>query len=284
MKLPYKMAIYDIENGKLKARIFPSNKPQYISHKQLCHGHKVQPIICISVKWFGDKQVHTFVGKTAVKDFVEFIKDADVVIGKNNSRFDDGHINTHRLIENLPPNTYLPDITDDVESQIRKHFNLPSYSLDYIAELLTGSGKDKMEDEDWNNIQDRMELEKIAEHIKSHSNELGEISKILYGKSVKDVVKDGYRSLNRMIKYNKKDVIKTEAVLKKIIPYIKLRKNASGNTGCITCGSTKLIPGKIITCGKTHYQTFECLSHKGYAGKCSWRWNKNRNKVYGKMG
>ncbi len=93
-------------------------------------------------------------------------------------------------------------------------------------------------------------------------------------------------ALTKMIQYNKKDVLDTEGCLVKVLPYIKLKMNASTNVngkGCITCGSLKLVLSKVITKGQTKYQQFECLEHEGYAGKATIKYDRNRHKVFGSI-
>lgn len=111
------------------------------------------------------------------------------------------------------------------------------------------------------------------------------LSMELFNQSHTTIVKKGTDALNKMLKYNKKDVLDTEKILKRVLPYITLKYNASNDQGCYTCGSHNLKPTEIIVKGKTKYQQWECLSHGGYGGKCTWYYKKgSHHKTYNKMG
>ena len=72
--------------------------------------------------------------------------------GKNNKRFDDKHLNTMRLYHGLEGRPDLLEKVDDLETQMRRHFYLPGYGLDYFSGELGFGGKTKMFFEDWINI------------------------------------------------------------------------------------------------------------------------------------
>lgn len=277
--LPYKLLICDIETNKVYARLFRCGE-QVIRHSQLKYGHKITNIICICAKWYGDSKIYTFQGSSAVKEYSKLAKEADLIIGKNNLKFDDPHVNTHRMLQELEPFPQWRNRTDDLEQQIRKNFNFQSYSLDHVGEVLLGAGKDKMEDDDWNKIQDRDELLRFK-----GLKDFNKISLVLFGKPAEEVVRLGNKAENKMISYCKTDVKRTEQVLTKILPYVILKKNSSvGSLACITCGSTDIVKDKIITKGSTKYQEFECLNHHGYAGKATFKYTPTRHVKFGKMG
>jgi hypothetical protein len=280
IKLPYRLLIDDIETGKVYARLFRCGE-QVIPHTQLRHNFKITPIICICAKWYGERNIMCFKGENAVEEYTELAKSADLIIGKNNLKFDDPHVNTHRLIKGLEPFPQWRNRTDDLEQQIRKNFNFQSYSLEHIGNVLLGAGKDKMEDMDWNKIQDKNEL-LLYKSLK----DFNKLSMIMFGKSAKEVIEVGNQAEDKMIKYCKTDVIRTEQILTKILPYVTLKKNASdGGLACITCGSQDIVRDKRITKGVTKYQEFWCTSHEGYAGKCTITYKRNsHNPTYGKMG
>lgn len=287
IKLPYELLIYDIENNKLRYRAFPSKRPQYLNHKQLVHGYKNQTLICISAKWYGESEIYSFTGPQAVQEFDKLVQKADVILGKNNNTFDDKHMNTQRLLGNHKSQVEWLYRSDDLETQLRRFFNLPSYSLDYISEQLGFGGKDKMEDADWNNIQDLMDTERF-----SFIKEKERFALEFFGKPYKLVISEGKKSFNKMIKYNKTDVLRTEQVLTKVLPFIKLKYNAGNYTdefnklsdiGCILCGHKQLKPTRITIAGQTHYQEFYCPNHEGYAGRATYKWDKHRHKKYGRI-
>ncbi len=280
IKLPYKMLIYDIETGLLNVNLFRLGE-QRIGHNQLTHLSNITPIICICAKWYGEKKVYTFEGDDAVEKFDILAREADVCLGKNSDSFDVKHINTQRMLQGLKPFPEWMDRREDLEKQMRKYFNLPSQSLDYISKLFGLGGKRKMEFDDWVNI-NNLEL----------YNKLGKVSaqasQVLFGKSGREVKEVGNRALKKMLDYCPKDVQDTEDALAKVLPYIKLKYNASvakDGEGCVTCGSGDLVPTNVIAQGKVKYQLFDCMSHNGYAGRATWFYKKgSHNKTYRKMG
>jgi hypothetical protein len=279
IKLPFKLLIYDIET-RLKPCLIFSLGEQVIRHNQLeARAIGQDNIICIAAKWYNKKEIMLFHGLNMIKDFDEQVRMADVVMGKNSDKFDAKYINTERMMQGLKPYPEWADISDDLEKKMRRYFYFPSQSLDYISKVFGTGGKVKMEFNDWVDIHNYELLQQLkAPHLNSE---------VLFKKSAIEIEQKGLKALKKMYFYNKKDVTDTEACLSKVLPYIKLRHNSSVNrngSGCITCGSTRLIPTKIISTGKTKYQEFECLEHDGYGGKATIRYDKQRHKLYGKMG
>src|ERR1700733_13294123 len=130
---------YDIETSLVSAYIWRCGE-QVIRHNQLIKKNGRPPvtdIICITycfndgnpakvLHWGYEEQNSSKI----VAEFDKIISQADIVIGKNNGSFDNKHLNTHRLLN--PESMGLPNWTqksDDLEKQIRKNFNLQSYSL-----------------------------------------------------------------------------------------------------------------------------------------------------------
>ncbi len=287
IKLPYKLLIYDIETGLLLAWMFALGE-QVIRHNQLLECADMFSILTISYKWYGEKKVHILEGSNALELFDKVAREADVIIGKNNFRFDDKRLNTDRLLKGLPPFPEWAARSDDLEQQLRRYFAFPSYSLDAISTHLGLGGKEKMEFNDWVAIAKLKLIIKFTGNLSRRSSHahVEAFTRTLFNEGHLKVVRQGRVALKKMGNYNGKDVLDTEAILQKVLPYIKLRKNAATDVvgvGCVTCGSLALAPTKIVTAGKTKYQEFRCLDHEGYAGRCTFRWNKNRNKVYGKM-
>ncbi len=287
IKLPYSMLIYDIETKiNLKAYVWRLNE-QYIGHDQLDPAFSQDAIICIAYKWYGEEEVYVLEGENAVKEFDTIARTADVCLGKNSDRFDVKHINTQRMLQKLKPYPEWTLTNDDLEKQCRKAFTFPSQSLDYISSLLGFGGKVKMQRQDWIDIANMQHLEKFIVTKKFNSTQVSILCNILFKDTFKHIMKKGKNALAKMMFYNKKDVLDTEKVLTRVLPYIKLRRNAAvqnDGKGCTTCGSTQLIPTKIVTVGKTKFQSFDCLEHEGYGGRATFKYDKYRHKVFGSMG
>ncbi len=241
-----KILFYDIETTPLLAYIWRLGE-QVVRHHQLAEQGYRYGIICISYAWNDNKSpkvIHWDYDKQdsgrVIREFDKVIKQADIAIGKNSDRFDVKHINTQRLLNNLPPLPDWMDYTDDLEKQIRRHFIFPSYSLDYISKELGLGGKVKMEFQDWVDI----------------------------------VEKRSKRSFLKMCRYNKKDVADTRALWNKIAAHVKPKLNQStfyGDVRCTNCGSKNLTKSGLRCRGKIKYQTFFCKTHNGYAGRVTVR-------------
>lgn len=290
MKLNVKILIYDIETTFLKANIWRLGE-QAVRHNQLDPAYSEYDILTISYKWFGDKKIETLVGTNAIEEFDQIVRNADIVIGKNNNSFDNKHINTQRLLKGLKPLPEWGYTSDDLERQLRKYFIFPSYSLDYLSKASGLGGKIKMEFSDWVDIANLELVEKFCLSLKTNKSSIRSIlnafCNTLFKVNYNIIAKKGAKAWKKMIYYNKKDVRDTDNLLSKVLPYIKLKHNAAtknSGQGCTTCGSMRILPTKVITSGQTRYQLFDCLEHDGYAGRASVRYDKNRNKVFGKMG
>lgn len=284
IKLPYKLMVYDIETSLLTADLFRPGE-QVVRHTQLHANNKENGIICISAKWYGEKKIYVFEGENAIEEFDKLARQADVCLGKNSDRFDVKYINTARMMQGLAPFPEWMFKREDLEKQLRKYFAFPSQSLDYISGIMGFGGKEKMEFSDWVDIKNYNLLDHFLQANMS-CEWLNFTSKVLFKETWKKVVSKGRQALKKMIHYNKKDVLDTEAVLNRVLPYIELKFNVAAEQGehaCKTCGSDRLSPLEIITIGKTKYQTFHCRNHSGYAGRATFKWDKNRNKVYGKI-
>lgn len=288
MKLPYKLLIYDIETSLLLAWLFGLGE-NVIRHNQLLEAFEMYDILTISCKWYGEKKIYLFEGPDAIEEFDKLARTADVIIGKNNSRFDDKRLNTDRLIKGKKPFTEFKYMSEDLESQIRKNFAFPSYSLDALSKFFGFGGKKKMEFDDWKIIAKYKLLLKFKDKLGQNYNVAvgNTFTSILFNTSLQQVIKEGKLKLKKMGSYNGKDVLDTERLLKKVLPYVNLKHNAATRNegkGCTTCGSTNIAPTKILFQGKTKYQLFTCLSHNGYAGRATVTYDKHRNKRFGKIG
>lgn len=244
IKVKHKILFYDIETTPLLAYIWRPGK-QFIGYKQLHKDMNMHNIICITYCWNDAKKAKALIWDHETKDcskiiaeFDALVKEADITIGKNSDRFDVKHINTQRMIHNLPPFPEWSDTKDDLEKQMRKYFALPSQSLDYISAQLGYGGKDKMEFQDWIDI-------------------------------MEDWKGRGRKALKKMVKYGLKDTEDTRSVWYRLEKYFKPRFNAAtfvNDIVCVHCGSKNITKGNLRIAGKSRYQIYYCRDHKGYAG------------------
>lgn len=234
-----KILTYDIETSPVTAYIWRPGK-QVVRHNQLVSSNNINKIICISYCWNDGKPAkvigwgfHKQDTASIIKKFDKIIQSADITLGKNSDRFDLKHINTHRMLAGLDGMPEWASRTEDLEKQLRRHFALPSYSLDYISELLGFGGKNKMEFSDWIDIIEKRDISKY----------------------------------HKMLEYCRKDVEDTRAVWEHCEKHFTPKWNRSnGKHACILCGSNNIIKvGKVVR-GKTMYQRFKCRAHCGDAG------------------
>jgi len=250
MKDP-KILVYDIETTPVLAWIWRCGE-QVVRHHQLHEKYNQTKIICITYRWLHQKKAKALVwdnnkqcDKKILEDFGDLANEADIIIGKNNARFDDKHINFRRFIHSLPAIPDLARKSDDLERQMRKHFSMQSYALDYFSKLQFGSGKMKMEFNDW----------------------------------VQIVLHKNKKALRKMVTYGKKDADDTADLILQVWPYITPKYNMAAHYGelcCVNCGSKRI--RKNGTRGSR--QNFYCNEHHGHAGSAVIK----KDGTFGKMG
>jgi len=241
-----RILFYDIETTPLRAWVWRMGE-QVVRHSQLDPQYSMYDIICITYCWNDGGPVKSLDwgylqqdSSKMIEQFDALVKQADVTLGKNSDRFDVKHINTQRLLHGLTP---MPDwsmYTEDLEKQIRRHFALPSNSLDYLSNLLGEGGKNPMQFQDWIDI--------VEQHPKR-----------------------GRAAFKKMIEYGIKDTADTRALWDKVAPYITPKWNmnvdSEGEKLCKHCGSSRIIPDVVRTAGAARFQTYHCKEHNGYAGR-----------------
>ena len=244
-----RILFYDIETSPLQAWIWRPGK-QVVRHGQLVADHNTYNIICITYCWNDGKPAKAldwgYNEQSSVKMIEEFdkiIKQSDITIGKNSDSFDVKHINTQRMLAGLPGMPEWAQYTDDLQKQMKRHFYLPSYTLDYFSEMLGFGGKIKMEMADWI-------------HIVMKTPGLGR------------------KALKKMVTYGKKDVEDTRAIWLKCEKHFTPKFNANAvslNPGmaCRNCGSMDLKLNGVRYQGASKYQQFFCHTHHGYAGRAT---------------
>lgn len=267
-----RILFYDCETLPLKARIWQPGK-QFVGHKQLLTGYEMWDLICIQYAWEGepvkvlryDKHGGT---KGMIEKFDVLVRQADHCIGKNSDRFDLKMINALRMFHNLPGIPEWPDYSDDLEKQMRKFFRLPSQSLDYISKQLGIGGKNRMEMQDWVDVQDYRDSEALRASL-SNAKDLRVVCQHLYKKSPTELRRDGKRALDKMCEYGAKDTQDTMLIWDYLKTHFKPKFNRSlhmgYDIGCKSCGSSNVKRNGSKISGKTKYQYFMC-NDCGYSG------------------
>jgi DNA polymerase elongation subunit (family B) len=168
--------------------------------------------ICFAAKWLGEKNVIYFSTFHHGKDRMlseawRLLDEADAVISYNGKRFDVPHLNLEFLRSGRPPPSPFKNI--DLLLTVRHQFNFTHNKLDHVADKL-GIGR-------------KMEHEGFDLWLKCMKNDKG--------------------AWGRMKKYNIQDVILTEKLYKKILPWIEQHPNYAavlGDRRCPNCGSERL--------------------------------------------
>lgn len=181
---------------------------------------KERTILTFSYKWLGEKKTHVITSadyqpankwdpyndKRIVEEIGKLINQADYVVGHYGDKFDMRIIRARTLINGLP--AIGPVATLDTYKLAKKYFNLNANRLDYLGRLLGFGGKLHTGWELW---------QSCAE---------GDV-----------------KALDKMARYNKRDVDLLEKVFLKILPHTQSNLNHklfSDKVGCPHCGSTKL--------------------------------------------
>lgn len=239
-----KVLIYDIEVTPVLAWIWRCGE-QYVGHHQLHEELNMTKVICITYRWLHEKKskalvfdIGTLDDHDIIQTFDSIIQKADVIIGKNSDRFDNKHLNFRRMMHGLPAITDWIKRTDDLEKQMRRHFNMQSFSLDYFSKITGSDGKIKMNLQDWIDI----------------------------------VYRHDTKALNKMVKYGLKDVDDTAELVLKVWPYVTPKANMAAikhTHACVNCGAKGILNAGPRVHGGSDVMTFWCPSHGGYAGRAT---------------
>lgn len=236
--IPIGTVIYDIETPLLKWYAFSSGE-QYLGAKQLVNREDYTRIMTVAWMVVGTPGIKVlnwidYTQEEMIDIFTKVLDDAPLVIGKNNNKFDDKHINTGRLVTGGRPNPQWMDQSDDVQKQLKKHFNLQSYGLDEVCALLGMPCKIHMNFQDWVDYLKFWEMMEGMEECDTPCTRPEHLG-IQY---------KGEKAHLKFIQYNKFDVKITWELIKRISPYVnwKFKVNAKDLT------AAKVVAGRCIKC------------------------------------
>jgi hypothetical protein len=268
----FKTLFYDIETGLLSAEIFRLGE-QVIRHNQLIKSCLYTPILTIAYA-INDGPIKVITAdpdytqsKPAIEKFDAIVSSCDVVVGKNNIRFDNKHINTHRMLSGMPGMPEWLTKSDDLERQFRRYFNLPSQSLDAISDILGLGGKDKMEFSDWQAIKHMNDVIVVGRKYGKEAQKA--VADHFYKSTLSDIMSKGKIAIKKMEVYNAKDVEDTRAIWNYAKSHFTPKFNRSMQSEqCKECGSGHTIKnGKTVDRSGSTWQNFFCNDHNGFAGK-----------------
>jgi len=203
-------------------------------------------IICVGYKWSHEKQVRMLDwgdaqdDKPILEELNPVFDQAVLLVGQNHQRFDLRWIAARNAYHNLPP-IDLTTPTADTLVLSRKHFEMPSHKLDFMAQYFGLGGK--------------MEHEGFKLWTK--------------------VMAGDPHALVKMKRYCRRDVALTEQYLIRILPYVSLMKTSismltgAGREACPQCGAKHVIKhGKFVSRAGS-YQKWQCK-------ECAHVWKDNR--------
>jgi len=222
-----KLLLLDIESSPITAHVWGL----WQQNVQLNQIRDTGGVLCWSAKWFGDKEIHTgslFVDgkKKMLKKVHELLDEADGVIHFNGKRFDIPVLYKEFLLAGMPPPSPFKHV--DLLLVARSQFKFPSNKLAFLAQQL-GIGE--------------------KTHHKGHELWV-------------EVMQDNPKAWATMLKYNRQDVRLTEALYKKLLPWIRQHPNhgiySSQGHCCPNCGSTRMqARGNAVTLVNS-YKRFQC--------------------------
>jgi uncharacterized protein YprB with RNaseH-like and TPR domain len=196
-----KVMVYDIETSRILSTVWNTGK-QYVGHNQL----RGEPtIISIAWKWVGADNVHYLTwdknhcDKEMLIKFTKQYNKASMVIGQNNNSFDNKLINTRAAKHKLFIDRYVKSF--DIYRMAKRYFRLPSYSMAYMAKYFGLTLKQSHEG--------IYMWEMIEYGNKSQQKEY----------------------LNKMVEYNKGDIVTTEELYLTLKPYFAAVTNKAVSMG-----------------------------------------------------
>lgn len=207
-------------------------------------------ILSWSAKWYGESKIH-YRDQRRAKDLEndkvmlqplwKMMDEADIIIGHNSKKFDVRRLNARFLKHGMGQPSGYRQIDTLVEA--KKHFDLTSNSLEYVASYL------------------RCKFQKLTQRRFPGF----ELWRACLARNPK--------AWDEMAKYNQRDVLVLEEVYRKLSPWITTVNFGvfhGGNGPVCSCGSTRFVKRGAST-AKTNggvYQRYWCSAcHKGFQSK-----------------
>jgi len=211
-----KVLIYDIETPRLKAWVWWSGK-QYV------HDIIDEPkIISVSWKWAGDDEIFdlswdlkTKDDEVLVKEFVDVFNQADVIVGVNNKNFDDRWLRARAVKYGVNMNAY-PRVVD-LMKEAKRLIRVPSYSL-----------------------------KNLCIHYNVPQRKLEHEGMTMWMKIQEGTMKERKEYMEKMIEYNRGDILATEGLYFKMLPNLRHQAhlgvlNGNPKWSCPVCGDTESV-------------------------------------------
>jgi len=227
-----KILIFDVECAPIQAFVWDLGK-QWVRYHQVIHD---KFILSWAAKWLFDNKIMSGVLKPEearhkddrriVESMWALLDEADIIIAHNGKRFDIKLMNTRFILHEILPPMYYQVI--DTLEKARSTFSFSSNALDYVNMLMELDGKRETNFQLW-----------------------------------VDCYAGNKKALDKMVDYNKHDVVILEELYVRIRPWIKSHPNIGlyGNMEievCVTCGSSNLQSKGFYYTPAGRYDAFRC--------------------------
>jgi hypothetical protein len=235
--------ILDIENSPNVSYTWDQWNVKYISADAMI---KPKEVMCFAAKWHGSDQPAEFWSayppvyepawryhkEEMYEHAWELLNEADAVVHYNGRTHDIPHLNTGFLQRDWNPPSPFKHI--DLLDTVKKHFNFPYNTLDYVSREL-GLG-----------------------HKVEHEG-MGLWVKCMKGDPV---------AWARMEEYNRGDVLLTEALYDRLRPWIAGHPSEGATTGqdgvCASCGAAELVREGYSYTKTGKYQRYSCRNCRAW--------------------
>lgn len=227
----------DIETSPIEAYVWGL----YDQNVGLNQVKKDWQIISWAAKWLDQKKVIQFdtrsLSEVCILEKLQYLlSQADIVVTQNGKSFDIKKINARFLHYDITPTNSFRQI--DTKILAKRYFGFTSNSLEYMSKKFNAKYKK-------------------LKHDKFPGMELWV-----------ECLKGNKSAWNEMAKYNKYDVLATEELYKRLIPFdnsINFTVYYPKNEAVCSCGSTEFRKDGFRFTNSGKYQQYECI--KCYAKK-----------------
>lgn len=225
-----RVLVIDIENSPNIAHVWGL----WGANVSLAQLQESQQVISFAAKWLGEKKVifksnfhdgH----EEMIRAAYELVDEADIIVGYNSQGFDMKHLHTEFLTAGFPPPRPYKNV--DLLLAVKAAFRFPSNKLDYVVQRL-----------------------KLGAKVSHSGHEL-------WVQCMAGVAK----AWATMKKYNMGDVLVTEKLYYRILPWIEKHPNIgmymdTDHDRCPFCGSANLIldPEMTVKANVTTYNLYRC--------------------------
>lgn len=225
--------VLDIETSPHLAYVW-SLWDQNVSLNQI---QDVGSVICWAAKWTDSKQVmfasdHHDGHEAMLKQAWDLLDEADCVVGYNSKAFDLKHLAREFMVAGMPPPSPWVDV--DLLLAVKRRAKFASHKLQHVATELGLGGK-----------------------LEHSGFELW-----------RGCIAGDDKSWATMRRYNRQDVILTEALYERLRPWIVTpNQQLDGGDGCPRCGHHELMRRGHRTSATGRFVVLQCRSCLGYCSE-----------------